>query len=242
MSFLYGCPLFGLGSIGETRETLTFDDFFDPFTLQIDNELMSRHIYTLPYNLHRKRKPEVFEKKEKEKERTPRKKPKNRVNWEECYWNKTYVLGDCSTKREQKLFRRRFRLSHRAYKKLMALIREKEWFADQRWEKPDCCGKRGASLDILVLTALRYLGRGWTFDDCAESTGISEDVITDFFHAYIEMGETKLYPMYVKWPTTTEEIKDSMSEFEEAGFLGCIGTSFDTFTSLIDEMKSDRCL
>ena len=33
-----------------------------------------------------------------------------------------------------------------------------------------------------------------------------------------------LYPEYVKQPETLEDIQDSQSEFNEAGFHGCIGS------------------
>jgi hypothetical protein len=36
-------------------------------------------------------------------------------------------------------------------------------------------------LPLLLLCVLRYIGRGWTFDDLSENTGISEEIVRVFF-------------------------------------------------------------
>ena len=36
--------------------------------------------------------------------------------------------------------------------------------------------KRVPPVELLILGLLCYLGRGWTFDDCEESTAIDSDV------------------------------------------------------------------
>ena len=43
----------------------------------------------------------------------------------------------------------------------------------------------GVPLELLVLGSLRYLGRGWTFDDLEEATGISEESHRVFFRRFI---------------------------------------------------------
>jgi hypothetical protein len=49
----------------------------------------------------------------------------------------------------------------------------------------------------MVLRAFRYyLGRGWTFDDIEENTGISQETHRQFFHAFIEVRSTILYKKY----------------------------------------------
>jgi hypothetical protein len=52
-------------------------------------------------------------------------------------------------------------------------------------------------IHLMILTSLRYLGRGWTFDDCEEATAVSEDVCCVFFHEFIHFGQNFLYPKYV---------------------------------------------
>ena len=71
---------------------------------------------------------------------------------------------------------------------------------------------------------MHYLGRGWTFDDLSEGTGISRDVHRKLFHQFVYFGKEVLYPKYVKYPKTTAEIGNHSSEFEIAGIHGAIGS------------------
>jgi hypothetical protein len=76
-------------------------------------------------------------------------------------------------------------------------------------------GDVGVPLDLLVLGSLRYLGRGWNFDDLEESTGISEESHRRFFHLFVKACKKNLYPKYAVEPSTAEEIADSMKEFSD---------------------------
>ena len=71
-------------------------------------------------------------------------------------------------------------------------------------------------MELLVLGSLRYLGRGWTFDDLEEATGISEESHRVFFHRFISCGRKFLFPKWVKAPQTASEIEESMSEYAAA--------------------------
>jgi hypothetical protein len=86
-----------------------------------------------------------------------------------------------------------------------------------------------------VLGSLRYLGRGWTFDDVEENTAISKEVHRTFFHRFVEFGSTVLYDKYVLTPDNINEAKTHMREFEEAGFPGCVGSLDATHITM------DRC-
>ena len=46
--------------------------------------------------------------------------------------------------------------------------REGNWFP--RWMAKDATGKISSPLELLILGSLRYLGRGFTFDDLEEAT------------------------------------------------------------------------
>ena len=76
-----------------------------------------------------------------------------------------------------------------------------------RWKigKADVTGQQAAPLSLLILCALRYIGRGWTFDNLSENTGISEEVTRVFFHIFIDFGSTVLYDKFVVAPATAEE-------------------------------------
>ncbi len=41
--------------------------------------------------------------------------------------------------------------------------------------------KKVSQVELLLLGTLRYLGCGWTFDDCEESTAIDKDAHCYFF-------------------------------------------------------------
>ena len=79
-------------------------------------------------------------------------------------------------------------------------------------------------LSLLLLGALRYLGRGWTFDDLEEDTGISSETHRIFFHIFVKFGRELMYPMFVKYPTTKEEATTHSYEFNQAGMHGAVGS------------------
>ena len=86
---------------------------------------------------------------------------------------------------------------------------------------------------------LRYLGRGWTFDDVSESTGISEEVLSDFFETFITCGSEDFYDKCVRLPTDEEEFECNFCEFESAGFTGCC-VSTDAANIVCDELSWTR--
>ena len=88
-------------------------------------------------------------------------------------------------------FRQRFRLPYESYLEFVEDAKEGNWFP--RWMGTDTNGKESSPLEILILGAFRYLGRGFTFDDCEEGTAILQEVHRVFFHNFIEVGSTVLY-------------------------------------------------
>lgn len=118
--------------------------------------------------------------------------------WFNYYCNpETCERTDHTTKWLNK-FRQRFRLPYKSYLELVDMaITDPNHF--QRWKpgKTDATGRECAPIHLLMLTSLRYLGRGWTFDDLEEATAISEAVCRQFFHEFILFGTHTLYPRYV---------------------------------------------
>ena len=84
--------------------------------------------------------------------------------------------------------------------------------------------RKSSPISLLLLACLRYLGRGWIFDDLSEGTGISRDVHRKFFHQLVSFGKEVLYPKFIKYPKTTAELGNHSSEFEIAGMQGAIGS------------------
>lgn len=95
----------------------------------------------------------------------------------------------------------------------------------KHWHGKSANKKRCSPIELLVLGALRYLGRGWTFDDLEESTAVSRDVHRCFFHKFLDFGSTVLFDRWVNAPMKFEDAKRHMKEFEEAGFGGAVGSS-----------------
>ncbi|KAG7336915.1 DDE superfamily endonuclease [Nitzschia inconspicua] len=150
-------------------------------------------------------------------------------------WYNMYCQTGCQERMSDfhSKFRRRFRLPYDQYRELVEMCTADSMKEDgtslfKRWrpgKKAALTGKPAAPLELLVLTTLRYLGRGWTFDDLEECTAISEEVIRVFFHQFIKFGSTTLYNKYVGPPLTVEDAIDlCIREYEAAGFPGCVGS------------------
>jgi hypothetical protein len=86
--------------------------------------------------------------------------------------------------------------------------------------------------ELLLLGSLRYLGRGWAFDNLEESAFIARDVHRVFFHKFVEFGAMYLYPEFVVAPSTLQELRECESEYRRAGFPGCIGSTDATHITL----------
>jgi hypothetical protein len=145
---------------------------------------------------------------------------------EESGWYRAYVNNFLLEEPDSfmaKKFRNRFRLPYPSYKDLLHQITSDNRF--ERWCGHKWNGKKSSSVQLLLLGTLRYLGRGWTFDDIEEQTAISFSVHRKFFHKFIEFGSTTLYSMHVIKPFHLAEAQSNMSEYAEAGFPGCVGSS-----------------
>ncbi|KAG7369524.1 DDE superfamily endonuclease [Nitzschia inconspicua] len=146
-------------------------------------------------------------------------------------WYNLYCAEHCAelTPNFEAKFRRRFRLPYSEFQNLVDLCKQDSTSENgyfKRWRPGTAAadGKPGSPIELLVLTALRYLGRGWTFDDLEEATAISEEVIRNFFHQFIHWGSERLYVDYVRSPETIPEAASTVLEYSQAGFSGCVGS------------------
>ena len=108
--------------------------------------------------------------------------------WYRFYVRNFYINEDVKL---QKAFRLRFRLPYKQYLELVQQVQSNELF--DRWCGSKSNNKKVSPVELLVLGTLRYLGRGWTFDDIEESTAIDKDVHRRFFQVFIRFGSTELY-------------------------------------------------
>ena len=108
---------------------------------------------------------------------------------EESGWYRLYVNNFLLEEPDSfmaKKFRNRFRLPYPSYKDLLHQTTSDNRF--ERWCGHKWNGKKSLPVQLLLLGTLRYLGRGWTFDDIEEQTAISVSVHRKFFHKFIESG------------------------------------------------------
>ena len=90
----------------------------------------------------------------------------------ESSWYNLYVSCPNTTdKRFLQKFRRRFRLPYNSYLEFVEDTHEGDWFP--RWTGTDAQGRDSSPLELMILGAFCYLGRGFTFDDSEEATAIS---------------------------------------------------------------------
>ena len=122
-------------------------------------------------------------------------------------------------------FRRRFRVPFSFFNELTAELEETDSFRQWRHGSRNCFGVLAAPISVLLLAALRYLGRAWTLDDLSESTCISQEVIRVFLHKFLTFGSTVLYQRYVLTPSCAEEAHQHMAEYSDAGFPGAVGST-----------------
>lgn len=122
---------------------------------------------------------------------------------ESLWWNVYIACPQIDDPRFLRKFRRRFRLPYTSYTMFVEEAKRLNWFP--RWNNKDATGKNSSPLELLILGAFRYLGRGFTFDDLEECTAISEEVHRTFFHKFIDIGSTILYDRYVKAPNNCNE-------------------------------------
>ena len=146
-------------------------------------------------------------------------------------WYLLYVKQEPRNNRQRKLFRNRFRMPHSSYLDLAKLISSHELF--DRWVSPDATKKDSTDIKILLLGSLRYLGRGWTFDDIEEATCISRECHRQFFNVFIFYGSTVLYNLHVTLPAMNTDLSEFEHLFELAGYNGCIGSSDGTHVGML---------
>ena len=108
-----------------------------------------------------------------------------RLDPKATYWYKYYVqFPNLECKAFNTSFRLRFRLPYQSYLSLLRVVNSSDYFS--RWNDESDTPNRGcrSPTSLLLLGSLRYLGRGWTFDDLAEVTGISEPLHCDFSQVF----------------------------------------------------------
>jgi hypothetical protein len=157
------------------------------------------------------------------------------MTWRDSSWYIQYVCPlnverNSQSRSFKNKFRRRFRLPYSEFDDFVAEAKASPLF--ERWDGQDATGKHSSPIELLILGSLRYLGRGWTFDDIEEATCISREVHRTFFHLFISWGSTSLFETYVITPRTNDEAKHHEKEMAMAGFNGAVGSSDATHVGM----------
>lgn len=153
------------------------------------------------------------------------------------YWYKAYIeYPDREDKTFHKKFRLRFRVPYAEFEELAASLEHVDCFS--RWHDGpiNASRVRSAPISLLVLTSLRYMGRGLTFDDVEEGSWINAEVIRVFFHMFTQYGGTVLYDKYVRSPETHADAQSHTGEYQLAGFPGAVGST-DATHVLIERLE-----
>jgi len=140
----------------------------------------------------------------------------------ETVWCIVHCMNDREQPQQSKLFakfRKRFRMPHEQFLELLERVKVHGLFA--RWTRRDASGSPPSPIGLLLLGSLRCLGRGLTFDDLEEFTATDEETHRQFFHKFIECGETALLPFYVRMPKTADQFQTHRHEFNVGGLWGC---------------------
>jgi len=137
--------------------------------------------------------------------------------------------------RDGKYFRRRFRMPYDLFCAFIKVILHEAWFPkfDTSGNGPlDCTKNRGASLQVMVLSVLRVLGRGVVFDDCFDGSGCGEESIRVFFHAFTAKCCQSLFQSVVKPPRTLTEIFEATRVYQMLGVGAAVGSTDCTHIEL----------
>jgi hypothetical protein len=123
-------------------------------------------------------------------------------------------------------FCHQFRMPYSQFIQFVSDAKENNWFPC--W----CRWNSTTPIELLILGGFHYLGRCLTFDDLEECTVISAEVHKNYFHKFVYVGPNILCPMYAVAPTTVEECRSHVHEFQLAGFNGAIGSTDATHIAI----------
>ena len=155
----------------------------------------------------------------------------NIIGPKDTTWYKLYVCLKPYCKEVEKKFRLRFCLPYNLFHSMYEEMRTHELF--EQWENKDATGMSSTDLRLLILGALRYIGKSFIYDDLEEATTISRETHRFFLKKNIKYGSTVLYKKYVIDPAN-EYMKNKKSNvFELAGMNGCFGSTDATHVALL---------
>jgi hypothetical protein len=161
-------------------------------------------------------------------------KPRIGRPYDSLWWINYVLHPELMTARSHMLFRKRFRMPFKTWQDFMNDLREDPHFRTWRRGVTDCAGIPSSPIELLVLGALRYMGRKCTFDCLEELTFVSQRTHERFFQQFITYGGTTLYQIHVIAPQTPAQAEEHMHEMRMAGFDGTCGSMDATNVTIVN--------
>lgn len=120
-----------------------------------------------------------------------------------------------------RVFLHRFRVPHSMFLFLVEVTRDKGWL---HCDETDAVGRPCAPLELKVLSVLRVLARGNTFDDIAELSDLSTPTVQRIFHTWCEGFSRDLHAEYIHLPRTPAEFIATLTDFMRLGLPGAVAS------------------
>ena len=152
-----------------------------------------------------------------------RKDPKNSIWWIEFLEDNWGIYKNAAPDSYKgKQFRHKFRMTWWALNKFLDTCKRERWFAEREFDEEETDGrrKRKVPVELLIMGSLAFLGGSISFENLPEVTNISSQTHRAFFDEFTDIGATKMYALWIKIPSTTEELADLCRPYNAAGLPG----------------------
>jgi hypothetical protein len=131
--------------------------------------------------------------------------------------------------RTGKLFRERFRVPYPKFLELVQFAKDANLRVNAETKNPikrsSASGTASVPIQLLVLGALRVLGRSISVDGIFELNGVSEEVNRVFFHRFCQCVARERFRQSCREPEEGDDLSRVMSVYAQLGLPGCVGST-----------------
>ena len=89
----------------------------------------------------------------------------------------------------------------------------------------DTFGRKAIDVELLILATLTILGRSVCLEIASQLTGISIEVIRNFFHIFCNKFSKDFFDKDCSFPSEPEDIQCILEGYNRLGLPGCIGST-----------------
>mmetsp|Transcript_15157 Transcript_15157/g.21613 ORF Transcript_15157/g.21613 Transcript_15157/m.21613 type:complete len:311 (+) Transcript_15157:55-987(+) len=152
--------------------------------------------------------------------------------WYICYVSQPAIGGTNFSKK----FRNKFRLPFDLFGELVEKVQHNEDSFPTRFRANGGPNRKHhpevTPIALLVLGALRVLGRGTIFDSLTETTYVGAETHREFVRSFIDWGSKFLYTQFVYYPRTQQHTQVNLNEMKLGGMPVCVGSTDATHIAL----------